>query len=118
MNDQKIDPLDAVSAAPRFHRVLLENGTVRVLDAIVRARETVPLHTHNWPAVLYVVTWSDCIRRDANGAITMDSRGSAAPTPGTALWSDPLPPHTLENVGDGELRVIVVEQKQQQATEA
>ncbi|HXS11649.1 MAG TPA: hypothetical protein VN734_03035 [Acidobacteriaceae bacterium] len=104
-------------AAPRFHRVLLENDSVRVLDTIVRAGETVPLHTHNWPAVLYVVTWSDCVRRDANGVITMDSRGPAAPTPGSALWSPPLPPHTLENVGEGELRVIAVEQKQQQAAE-
>lgn len=111
MHPPEIDPLDAILAAPHFHRVLLENETVRVLDTIVRAGETVPLHTHRWPAVLYIVSWSDCVRRDANGAITMDSRGSAAPTPGIALWSDPLPPHTLENVGESELRVIAVEQK-------
>ena len=118
MHLPEIDPLDATLAAPHFHRVLLENETVRVLDTMVRPGETVPLHTHRWPAVLYIVSWSNCVRRDVNGAITMDSRGSAVPIPGTALWSTPLPPHTLENVGDGELRVIVVEQKQQQATGA
>jgi hypothetical protein len=112
MSQQDIDSLDAVLAAPRFHRVLLENATVRVLDTIVPAGETVPLHTHRWPAVLYVVTWSDCVRRDVDGNITMDSRASAAPTPGTALWSGPLPAHTLENVGDRDLRVIAIEQKQ------
>jgi hypothetical protein len=113
MSQENIDSLDAVLAAPHFHRLLLENATVRVLDTVVPAGETVPLHTHCWPAVLYVVTWSDCVRRDVDGNITMDSRVSAAPASGAALWSGPLPAHTLENVGDRELRVIAVEQKQQ-----
>jgi hypothetical protein len=111
MSQEDMDPLDAVLVAARFHRVLLENA-VRVLDTVVPAGETVPLHTHLWPAVLYVVTWSDCVRRDMNGNVTMDSRASAAPTSGTALWSGPLPAHTLENVGDRDLRVIAIEQKQ------
>jgi hypothetical protein len=42
----------------------------------------------------------------------MDSRNTAALTLGAALWSGPLPPHTLENIGDGDLRVIAIEQKQ------
>jgi quercetin dioxygenase-like cupin family protein len=111
------DPLDAVTAAPLFHRVLLENETVRVLDTVVPPGETVPLHTHRWPAVLYIVSWSHCVRRDAHGHITMDSLNTAAPPPGTALWSAPLPPHTLENVGDTELRVIAIEQKPRHASE-
>jgi len=112
MARQEIDPLDAVTAAPRFHRVLLESDTVRVLDTLVPPGELVPLHMHRWPAVLYIVSWSDCVRRDENGHITMDSRASAALEPGAALWSAPLPLHTLENVGDRDLRVISVEQKQ------
>ena len=111
---QQTDPLDALTAAPHFHRVLLENEIVRVLDTSVRPGEIVPLHTHSWPAVLYIVSWSDCVRRDADGRITMDSRNATALAPGAALWSGPLPPHTLENVGDSELRVIAVEQKQAQ----
>jgi mannose-6-phosphate isomerase-like protein (cupin superfamily) len=111
---QQIDPLDAVTVALRFHRVLLENEITRVLDTTVQPGETVPLHTHRWPAVLYIVSWSNCVRRDADGRVTMDSRNAAAPQPGTALWSGPLAPHTLENVGDSELRVIAIEQKQAQ----
>lgn len=117
MHSQEFDPLDAVVAAPRFHRVLLENEKVRVLDTIVQPGETVPLHTHRWPSVLYVLSWSDFVRADADGRVTKDSRGSAAPTPGEALWSGPLPPHTLENVGDRELHVIAIEQKQPLTTE-
>jgi hypothetical protein len=105
-------PFDAVTAAPRFHRVLLENDAVRVLDTIVPPGQTVPLHAHCWPAVLYIVRWSHCVRRDTNGRVTMDSRNAAAPAAGAALWSGPLPPHTLENVGDTELRVLAIEQKQ------
>ena len=112
MGKQDIDSLDGVLAAPRFHRVLLENDAVRVLDTIVQPGETVPLHTHRWAAVLYVVTWSECVRRDVDGNITMDSRASVAPISGAALWSGPVPAHTLENVGDRELRVIAIEQKQ------
>jgi len=111
MTEQEIDPLDAVIAAPRFHRVLMENDTVRVLDTLVPPGETVPLHTHRWSAVLYIISWSDCVRRDENGHVTLDSRSSAALKPGTALWSGPLPLHTLENVGDTDLHVIAVEQK-------
>ena len=112
---QQTDSLDAVTAAPRFHSVLLENEIVRVLDTVVPPGETVPLHTHRWPAVLYIISWSNCVRRDAEGRVTMDSRNAPAPPPGAALWSDPLPPHTLENVGDSTLRVIAIEQKQNTA---
>lgn len=108
----ELDPLDPVIAAPQFHRVLLENEAVRVLDTAVPPGETVPLHTHAWPAVLYVLSWSHCVRRDSEGRVTMDSRNSAAPLLGTAIWSAPLPPHTLENIGDTDLRILAVEQKQ------
>ena len=116
MCPQEFDPLDGVVAAPRFHRVLLENETVRVLDTIVQPGETVPLHTHRWPSVLYVLSWSSFVRRDADGRVTVDSRDSIPLAAGAALWSGPLPPHTLENVGNCELRVIAVEQKQPLAT--
>ena len=112
---QQPDSLDAVTAAPRFHRVLLENETVRVLDTVVPPGETVPLHTHCWPAVLYIISWSNCVRRDAEGRVTMDNRNASAPPLGAALWSHPLPPHTLENVGDSTLRVIAIEQKRDTA---
>jgi hypothetical protein len=51
------------------------------------------------------------IRRDADGLPIADSRGIAKVPRESALWSGPLPPHTLENVGDSELRAISVELK-------
>ena len=91
--------------------VLFENDAVRVLDTRIAPGETVPLHTHRWPSALYLVNWSDFVRRDGAGTVLADSRGGRGAPEGSALWSGPLPPHTLENVGMGELRVITVELK-------
>jgi mannose-6-phosphate isomerase-like protein (cupin superfamily) len=105
------DALDALHAAPRYHTLLFENEWVRVLETHVPPGETVPLHTHRWPAALYILCWSHFVRRDGAGAILADSRLSEKPAEGIAVWSGPLAPHTLENVGESELRVIGVELK-------
>lgn len=41
----------------------------------------------------------------------VDSRTLEKLPPESAAWSGPLPPHTLENVGDVEFRAISVELK-------
>ena len=106
------DSLDAVVAAPEHHSVLLENDRVRVLDTRVEAGDTVPLHTHRWPGVQYIVSFAEFVRRDGAGKVLVDSRAMDFPkeTP-LVLWSGPLPPHTLENVGDDLIHVIIVELK-------
>jgi hypothetical protein len=104
--------LDARVAAPDHHELLLENEHVRVLDTRIRPGEATPVHTHSWPSVLYVLSWSDFVRYDAEGKILLDSRTlGEKPKVGAALWSEPLAPHCAENVGERELRVIAVELK-------
>lgn len=104
--------LDAMTAAPDHHTLLMENDRVRVLDSIVRPGETTPVHTHEWPGVLYILGISDFVRYDDSGEVLFDSRDSAEkPTPGQAFWSGPLKPHYVTNVGDMEIRVISVELK-------
>lgn len=105
------EEMDAVLAAPEHHRLLLENELVRVLDIRIGPGETVALHTHCWPSVLYLLSWSDFVRRDAAGTVLMDSRDGEPPVVGGAIWSPAMTPHTLENVGDGELRLVGVELK-------
>lgn len=105
--------LDALSAAPHHHTLLLENDRVRVLETRIPPGELVPLHTHRWPSVLHVLSWSDFIRRDAGGAVLLDSRTAGhSGAPPSVGWSEALPPHSLENVGAAEIRVISVELKQ------
>jgi hypothetical protein len=112
------DELDALIAAPKHHVLLFENETVRVLDTRVGPGETVPLHTHRWPSALYIMSWSDFVRRDAEGKVVADSRAGGKLPEGSAVWSGPLAPHTLENVGASELRAISVEVKSVEASRA
>ena len=100
-----------MQAAPDHHGVLYENERVRVLDTRLAAGDRTPIHAHEWPAALYVLSWSDFIRRDDRGNVIADSRGNPAPAAGTALWIDPLPPHYVENVGSADLHIIAVEVK-------
>jgi hypothetical protein len=107
------DELDALVAAPDHHVLLFENEWVRVLETQIPAGARTAIHTHRWPSVLYLISWSAFLRRDAGGEITADGRATPeTPGPRTALWSPPLPPHSLENVGTAEIRVISVEIKQ------
>jgi hypothetical protein len=106
------DQLDALSAAPANHRLLLDNDRVRVLDTVIEPGATTPMHTHRWPAVYVVLSWSDFVRRDADGAVMLDTRTAGmGATPPLALLGEPLAPHTLENVGTQPLRVISTELK-------
>lgn len=105
-------PLDAMSAAPDHHSILMENDQVRILDTRLGPGEQTPVHAHEWAGALYVLSWSDFVRRDAEGAVVADSRTMAStPKPGDALWLPPLPPHRVENVGNGDLHIIAVELK-------
>lgn len=106
------DDLDAMIAAPGFHTVLFEDDRVRVLDGRVPPGATVPVHTHRWGGVLYILATSDFVRRDPDGNVLADTRAlRSTPIMGTAAWGGPLTPHSLENVGDQEFRTLTVEMK-------
>jgi hypothetical protein len=106
------DSLDAVVAAPDHHKLMFENERVRVLEVRIRPGETVPVHTHRWPALIYVAKQSDFLRRDQHGALLFDSR-SIGPPPSKpmAQWTPPLPPHSVENIGPHEIVLISTELK-------
>jgi quercetin dioxygenase-like cupin family protein len=106
------EKLDALEAAPANHRLLLENEQVRVLQTTVPVAASTPVHTHRWASVEYVISATSFVRRDAEGRVVFDSRAAGAELrPSEVLWSDPFPPHSLENVGASDLRVIMVELK-------
>ena len=105
------ESLDALVAAPSQHRLVFENAHVRVLDTRIAPGERTPVHTHRWPASHYVVSWSDFVRRDADGTVLVDTRaGGTRPAP-EALWGEALAPHSLENVGPAALQIISTEVK-------
>lgn len=104
--------LDALLAAPEHHRLAYEDDRVRVLETVIQPGDTTPLHAHAHPGTLYVLSGSDFIRRDAEGAVILDSRLAGIELKsGDALWSGPLGPHTLENVGRTPIHIIATEIK-------
>jgi hypothetical protein len=106
------EDLDAMIAAPEFHTVLYEDDRVRVLDGSVPPGATVPVHTHRWGGVLYILATSDFVRRDPDGKVLADTRAAkTSPIVGAAVWGAPLTPHSLENVGTEEFRTLTVELK-------
>jgi hypothetical protein len=110
------DELDALVAARAHHEPLFENDRVRVLRTHIPAGKTTAVHTHRWPSVQYIVKASDFVRRDGEGEVVFGTRQvDGPPEPSATLWSGPIPPHSLENVGTTELCVIMVELKDRPA---
>ena len=106
------DTLDALNAAPEHHRLVYENECVRVLEVRIGSGGIVPLHTHRWPSVLYLQGWSEHLRRDGAGKLIFDSREAGSPPKiPSVVWCEPLPPHSVENVGAVELLVLSIELK-------
>lgn len=106
------DALDALVAAPAYHQLLLEDQRVRVLHTRIAAGDVVPLHTHRWGGVAYLQSWSHFIRRGEKGEILFDSRQAGErPKIPCAQRTQPLPPHTVENLGPLEISILMIELK-------
>lgn len=106
------DALDALSAAPSHHQVLLEDERVRVLFTRIAPGDIVPLHTHRWGGIAYVESCSHFIRRGAQDEILFDTRKAGdLPEFPCAQWFEPLQPHTVENLGPAEIRILIIEIK-------
>jgi quercetin dioxygenase-like cupin family protein len=106
------EELDALVADPIHHRLLFENERVRILDTFIPPGAVTELHTHKWPSSLYIVSWSDFIRYDKDGNTVLDSRNiKSTSAAGSALWSEPLVPHVLKNIGAADIHIISVEIK-------
>ena len=107
-----LDELDAVAAAPEHHKVLLETDRVRVLETVIHPGDETALHTHVWSGSLYILSWSDAIRYDGERNVIVDFKAQGIfPEPGTAVHAAPLPLHSLKNVGDRDIHVILTELK-------
>lgn len=109
-SEENTHDLDGVVAAPAHHKVLFENSEVRVVETIVPAGDTTPIHTHP-KRISYVVSGSHFIRRDETGTVTLDTREEDGPARSPVRWSDGTPAHSIENPSNEDLVVIAVELK-------
>ena len=109
---QSDNQFDALIAAPKSHRILLENDRVRVLDVVVEPGEKEPPHTHNLPSVMYIDEPSQILYYDAEGKVVFDLRKSDKPRiPPMTQYLEPEGLHSVENVGDKRFHAIRVELK-------
>jgi hypothetical protein len=105
--------LDAVIAAQKSHKVILENYKVRVLEVTLAPKEIEPLHHHKWSSVLYIMEAGDFIDRDIDGNVILDTRQLSEPLvfPMT-MYKNPELTHSIENLSDTKsIRLIRVEMK-------
>jgi hypothetical protein len=106
------DELDALVAAGETHSLSFENDEVRVLSTTIRPGETTRVHTHRWRSVIHILEAGHIVRRDADGNLLADSRDAGPPMPaGTTISLGPLPPHTVENVDESDVRFVSFELK-------
>jgi hypothetical protein len=93
---------------PVGDELLLANSHVRVWTDVVAPGEQQRVHTHRSPYLSVTLTATRAQVLDADGEVVYDvDRG-----PGEVTWFGPerVPvTHTLRNVGDDEVRVVVIE---------
>jgi hypothetical protein len=106
------DSLDAVAAAPKNHRVVLENEHVRVLDVTVAPGEREPLHAHCRSSVMYLMQEGIYRDYDADGRLVeaVDTAPPLSRYPMT-LWLEPQAPHAVHNLDSRPTRLLRIELK-------
>ena len=113
LTETRLEFLDAVHVAPDHHKVIFEDERVRVMELRAKPGEIVPVHTHRWASVNYVLSLSDFLSYDAYGNVKLDSRTDESGIKQGGVFCLPPfpPPHSVENIGDSELIGISVELK-------
>ena len=111
-DEPPLEELDGPVAAPSHHRVVFEDAHVRVIETIIRAGDTAPVHTHLVPHLLIFRSGSQFVRRDPSGAVLLDTRQHGPDfTIPLYSWNDGLPAHSLENIGPDDIVTTSIERK-------
>jgi quercetin dioxygenase-like cupin family protein len=96
--------IDPVQVSPESYRPLLENEHVRVLEMSLKAGATDAMHSHPCETVYFV----------AGGKVRLhlpDGATAEAQFPdGHVMWHEAWT-HRVENVGETDIRAIIVESK-------
>lgn len=48
------DSLDAIIAAPKNHKVVYEDSTIRILQVLLDSHKEEPIHTHKWKSIMWI----------------------------------------------------------------
>lgn len=106
--------LDAMIAASDFHRVLLENDHVRVLEVYLPPNAVEPPHHHRWPSVVMLIEGGLLVDHNGmTGEVLLDTSEFGGLKPiDTTTWKEPEAMHYVKNLSDTDpIRLIRVELK-------
>lgn len=99
---------DATVAAPQNHKILFENDEVRVLEVSVAPGTREPMHSHRYPAVIYLQSSPHMVERTEDGM----TRDMGTRPDGLVRWLPVAQGHSLENADTSkQLKAIRVELK-------
>ena len=103
------DGFDALQAAPKSHKIIFENASVRVLEVSLEPGITEPFHHHRWPGFFIDYDTggrTPHIRYHRPDGSVRDSPSKDNPVlnPGhwTVSWLEPEPLHAVENADTPE----------------
>lgn len=93
------DSLEAVHKAPENHIVLFENENFRLLKIFVAAQKSEPVHSHRWPAIMWVFQPSDY----EQVFYTENEKAERIPVQTITMKKNELPINVGFPVGKGDL---------------
>jgi len=93
-------------ASPDIYKVIAENEQYRVIEVTWKPGQRDVVHSHPASAVYNLM---DCTLRsfDSSGVARWTGQARA----GTATVQQPIPAHSIENVGQSECKLIMFEPK-------
>jgi hypothetical protein len=103
--------MDAVSAAPKNHKVLYEDERVRILEVTVEPGEKENMHYHQWASVLIVDSPAKKKEYTADGNVISTERPPAETPLPLIVRMGPTKPHAIENDDANVLHLYRVELK-------
>jgi beta-alanine degradation protein BauB len=96
--------IDPVQSSPSHYRTILENDHIRALEMIVPAGQSDNEHSHPNETVYFVQGGK--VRLHLEGGETAEAQFPD----GHVMWHEPWT-HRVENIGDRDIRAIIVESK-------
>lgn len=96
---------DAMKVSPQFYTVRLDNSRVRVLDYHLKPGDFEPMHSHR-ASVAYVISGARVRTASLDGVSAEGMLNS-----GDVHWREKNVTHSVKNIGDTEMRALIVELK-------
>jgi mannose-6-phosphate isomerase-like protein (cupin superfamily) len=96
--------IDPVAASPKNYKSVLENDEVRVLEMILKAGEKDAVHSHPSETVYFVKGGKARIHLPDGNNAEIDLPD------GHVMWHEEWT-HQVENIGNSDIRAIIVESK-------